>query len=64
MNKETRQFLYGMLLLLVCGLGAAIHLSQIHEGVWVFDWFNSLCLVFCIYGTFAGISNILKTIRI
>jgi len=34
MNKETRQFIWGLILLFISTVAVAIHMAEIHNGTW------------------------------
>ena len=40
MNKETRSFIFGMFLLILCGLACAININNIYNGAnyTLYDW--------------------------
>jgi hypothetical protein len=61
MNKETRTFIWGLLLVLVCGSGLAIHIIQLKSGMH-YTWYEWVLFVGCFYGTIAGGFRIYKTI--
>jgi hypothetical protein len=61
MNKETRTFIWGILLVLVCGSGLAIHIIQLKSGMH-YTWYEWILLIGCLYGTIAGGFYICKTI--
>lgn len=38
MNKETRTFIWGLILLMVCSLGMAIHINNFINGTVEYGW--------------------------
>ena len=42
MNKKTRAFIFGLILLLVCGLGFAIHIIDFINDTFEYGWHWSL----------------------
>ena len=61
MNKETRSFIWGLMLILICGGGVAIHIIQLKSGLdyTLFDW---VLLVLCCYGMVLGAIRVFKAI--
>jgi len=53
MNKETRTFIWGLILLIVCGLGFAIHINDFINGTFEYGW-NWLSFAGTISGTVIG----------
>lgn len=61
MDKETRTFIWGLLLLIICGLGLAIHIVQLRSGMH-YTWYDWMLFIFSLYGTISGALSIHKTI--
>ena len=61
MNKETRMFIWGLLLVMVCGTGLVIHIIQLKSGMHytLYEW---LLFAVCLYGIIKGGFRIFKTI--
>ena len=51
MNKESRIFIYGMLLLIICGFATAIHITQIANGTWDSSTYNIILFILSIIGS-------------
>jgi len=60
MNKETRQFIWGLVLLLVCGIGVSIHLNNIANGTWPGGINYLYSFLFSIVGCIAGFYYVIK----
>ena len=60
MNKETRQFIWGLTLTFICGFGAAIHIYNLIDGM-LYTSFNWGLFIMCIIGFINGIYYIAKT---
>ena len=62
MSKETRTFIWGMRLLIICGMGLSMDIVQLHNGTFekesVFVWFLSIG---CLLGTIQGMIKITNT---
>ena len=62
MNKETRTFIWGMSLLIICGMGLAIDIIQFHNGTFekesAFEWGLSIG---CLLGTIQGMIKVSNT---
>lgn len=61
MNRETRTFIWGLLLILICGSGLAIHIVRIKAGIG-YDWIEWGLFAACLYGTIAGGIRLFKTV--
>jgi len=61
MNKETRSFIWGLMLVLICGSGVAIHIIQLEIGM-NYTWYEWTLLAFCAYGVVSGGIRVFKTI--
>jgi len=61
MNKETRNFIWGLILVLLCGSGVAIHIIQLKSGM-DYTWSEWILLVCCSYGLVSGGIRLFKTI--
>ena len=60
MNRETRTFIWGMMLLIVCGVGAAIHVVNLINGSFDYGW-DWVLFAFSAVGAILGGVNIAKT---
>ncbi len=61
MNKETRTFIWGLVLMFVCGSGLAIHIIRLKNGIG-YDWVEWTLFCGCLYGTIAGGVRVFKTV--
>ena len=61
-TKETRRFIVGLLLAIVCGSGAAIHIVPLRSGI-PYDWFEWISFGLCLCGAIRGSFLIQKTIN-
>lgn len=61
MNKETRTFILGLLLMLICGSGLSIHIIQLKNGM-AYTWYEWFLFTACLYGTIAGGIRVFKTV--
>ena len=61
MNKKTRTFIWGLLLIIVCGIGSAIHVVQLKNGMH-YTWYEWTLFAGCLYGAIVGNFHIYKTI--
>jgi|TARA_R110000787_G_scaffold285497_1_gene401411 hypothetical protein len=61
MNKETRNFIWGLILVLVCGSGVAIHIIQLKSGI-IYTWYEWTILALCAYGLVSGGIRVSKSI--
>ena len=61
MNKETRSFIFGLILILICGVGFVIHLTEIENGVYrnTRDW---ILMFLDFFGVISGMIRVFKTI--
>jgi hypothetical protein len=61
MNKETRNFIWGLILLLLCGSGVATHIIKLKSGMdyTLYEWTSLVC---CSYGLVCGGIRLFKTI--
>ena len=61
MNKETRNFIWGLVLLIICGTALSIHLTQIineeHRNI-----IDNLIMIGTIPGVIIGLIKIYKTL--
>jgi hypothetical protein len=62
MNKETRIFIWGLVLVLICGTALAIHIAEMINGTWRFNALQSFMLFFSAVGFICGGININRTI--
>jgi hypothetical protein len=53
MNKETRSFIWGLILVLICGSGFAIHIIEIKIGK-PRDWYDWTLMILTLYGLISG----------
>ena len=60
MNKETRTFIWGMTLLLVCGTGLALHIVDFINGTFEYGW-HWLLFAGCAVGSIQGGVKISQT---
>jgi hypothetical protein len=60
MTKETRTFIWGMTLLLVCGIGLALHIVDFINGTFEYGW-NWLLFAGCAFGSIQGGVKITQT---
>jgi len=60
MDKETRTFIWGLLLVIICGLGLTIHIVQLRSGMH-YTWYDWVLFACCLYGTISGVLCIHKT---
>ena len=62
MNKKTRKFIYGILILLICGLATA---HNIHKVITEspFKWGSLIAALICAYGLWIGLNYIDETIK-
>jgi hypothetical protein len=62
MNKETRTFIWGMSLLIICGMGLSIDVIQWSNGTFekesAFEWVLSIG---CLLGTIQGMIKVANT---
>ncbi len=61
MNKETRTFIWGLLLILICGKGLSIHIIELKSGM-TYTWYEWVLFIACLYGTIAGGNYVFKTV--
>jgi hypothetical protein len=61
MNKEARSFIWGLILFFTCGIGVAIHITQLRSGM-NYTWYEWTLLVLCTYGFASGGIRVFKTI--
>jgi hypothetical protein len=61
MNKETRTFIWGLVLMFVCGSGLAIHIIRLKNGIG-YDWVEWTLFCGCLYGTITGGVRVFKTV--
>ena len=61
MNKETRNFIWGLILLIICGWGLSIHLTQIineeHRNI-----IDNLMMIGTIPGVLIGFITVHKSL--
>jgi len=62
MNKETRSFIWGLILLLICATALAIHIVKLRSDAF-YDWVDWTMLTFSIIGSFMGYHKIHTTIE-
>jgi hypothetical protein len=62
MNKETRMFIWGIILTIICGLATVIHIIEIKENI-PQNWLDWVGMVFCICGLYSGIEYIHQSIK-
>tara|TARA_R110002167_G_C12358963_1_gene622970 strand:- start:340 stop:528 length:189 start_codon:yes stop_codon:yes gene_type:complete len=60
MNKETRNFTWGLMLVLFCGSGVAMHIIQLKAGM-NYTWYDWTLLTLCSIGLVLGGNRVLKT---
>ena len=60
MNKETRTFIWGLILLIVCGVGFSIHINDFINGTFEYGW-NWLLFGGTITGTVIGGIKVSRT---
>jgi len=60
MNKETRTFIWGIILLFICGTGLALHIIDLVNGTFEHGW-HWVLFVGCAFGTIQGSIKIAKT---
>lgn len=61
MNKETRTFIFGLIMFLICSLGTSIHFVAILNDTWKCDTHNVLLLTGCIMGAILGAIKVSNT---
>ena len=61
MNKETRSFIWGLLLVLICGSAVATHIIQLESGI-NYTWYEWTLLALCVYGVGTGGIRVFKTV--
>lgn len=61
MNKETRSFIWGLIMFLICGLALVIHIIEIQSGK-PRDWYDFTLMVLTFIGMMSGLSRIYKSI--
>jgi hypothetical protein len=61
MNKETRSFIFGMFVLIVCGTGCAIHLTNISNGA-NYNLYNWILFALCVLGVYSGAVRVFNNI--
>ena len=61
MNKETRSFIWGMFVLIVCGSGCAIHLNNIYNGA-NYDLYYWILFILCALGVYSGAVRVFNNI--
>lgn len=61
MNKETRSFIWGLILVLVCGSGFALHVIEIENGIkrTLYDW---VAMAFTSFALYAGVVRVYKAV--
>ena len=62
MNKETRSFIWGLIIVIINALAMAIHIIQIRYGV-DYGLFEYTIMAFNIIGLIIGFERIYKTIN-
>jgi hypothetical protein len=62
---KTRQFIFGLILLLLCGTATAVHVDvvQIHDHTWDCDAFNVVLFIFTILGAISGAVYIFRSLE-
>jgi hypothetical protein len=61
MNRETRTFIWGLLLMLLCGSGLSIYLIRYQKDMPI-EWYDLLSMAACLYGTIAGAVRVFKVV--
>lgn len=61
MNRETRTFIWGLVLIFACAPGLAIHLHKVIHLTFQGGW-QYLLLLSCLYGVIQGCVYIYKSI--
>lgn len=61
MNKETRKFIYGFFVFIVCSMGVAMNIVMIKEGVEPV-WLHWLLLLVALIGVISGYITIKENI--
>lgn len=59
MNRETRIFIWGLILLFTCGIATAIHISDIING----DHLTYVLLPFTLIGVFIGSIRLYESLK-
>lgn len=60
MNLETRTFIWGLILMILCGIGTAIHIVDFINGTFEHGW-NWLLFIGSFVGVISGGIKINKT---
>lgn len=57
MNKETTSYIWGLLLILFCGIGFIFHLMEVFMGK-TRDWYDWSLMAITLYGFISGYKSI------
>jgi len=63
MNRETRTFIFGLIVLFTSAIGVAIHICEMNKGLWTINSFNTITFSFSVAGLWFGASKITDTIN-
>lgn len=61
MNKETRTFVWGLLLVFICGLSVCIHIDELYDGK-VYSWYNWVLMGLNVCGFLSGVQYVGRSI--
>jgi len=59
MNKETREFIWGLLLILFCGIGFVFHVMEVLMGK-PRDWYDWTLMAITLYGFISGCNTVFR----
>lgn len=62
MNKETRIFIWGVLLILFCSIGVGIHTLNLRNGI-TYTWYDWVLASSCLLGVVSGGVCVYKTVN-
>lgn len=60
MDKETRTFIWGIVLTILCSIGAGVYMIQLKSGM-DYAWYDWVLFVGFILGIMSGVSRINET---
>lgn len=61
MNKETRTFIWGLILLLICTTGFSIHLIEMVKGIWECNAWQMFLFIGTTLGMIIGAIKVSRT---
>lgn len=61
MNRETRTFIWGIIVVYICGSGLGSQINELNSRV-DFVWFDWVLIILNLLGVISGVYSIYKTV--